>query len=150
MEDLVLWYIQNSVIFKTRGIFRTLVCPKRWHIQNQGNIQDPELFRTMGYSEPSHTHLRWSTITVFVTTIVVFSSYCPLVHQINLIFLRKHDSFNADLIFTSEFFIQCKKKIGGRGQRDGNCEFWYASRKFYSDIVNYFWLSIFSNLSATS
>ena len=29
------WYIQNSDIFKTRNIFRTMVYTKLWHIQNQ-------------------------------------------------------------------------------------------------------------------
>ena len=46
-----LWYIQNHGIFKTRGIFRTLVYPKLWHIQNQRHIHNPGLFRTLGYSE---------------------------------------------------------------------------------------------------
>ena len=35
-----LWYIQNSGIFKTRGIFGTLVYPKLWLIQNQRHIQN--------------------------------------------------------------------------------------------------------------
>ena len=47
-----LWYIQNPGIFKTRGIFRALVYPKPWHIQNQRHIQKPGLFRTLGCSEP--------------------------------------------------------------------------------------------------
>ena len=46
------WYIQNSGIFKTRGIFRTLVYPKFWHIQNQRYIKTPGLLKTLGYSEP--------------------------------------------------------------------------------------------------
>ena len=41
-----LWYIHNPDIFKTRSIFRTLVYPKVWHIQNKRHIQKPELFRT--------------------------------------------------------------------------------------------------------
>ena len=47
-----LWYIQNPGIFKTRGIFRALVYPKPWHIQNQRHIQKPGLFRILGCSEP--------------------------------------------------------------------------------------------------
>ena len=35
-----LCYIQNRDIFKTRGLFRTLVYPKFWHIQNQRHIQN--------------------------------------------------------------------------------------------------------------
>ena len=44
------WYIQNPGIFKTRGMFRTLVYPKLWHIQNYRHIQNTGLFRTHGYS----------------------------------------------------------------------------------------------------
>ena len=29
-----LWYIQNPDIFKIRNIFRTLLYPEPWHIQN--------------------------------------------------------------------------------------------------------------------
>ena len=33
-----LWYIQDLGIFKTRGIFRTLVYSQLWHIQSQRHI----------------------------------------------------------------------------------------------------------------
>ena len=60
-------------IFKTRGIFRTQVYPKLWHIQNQRHNQNLGPFRTLGYSEPwdiqnrRHTqnvdkNLRWSPL----------------------------------------------------------------------------------------
>ena len=43
-----------SGIFKTLcnpGIFRTVVYPEPWHIQNQKLIQNPGIFRTLEYSE---------------------------------------------------------------------------------------------------
>ena len=44
--------IQNPDIFKTRCIFRILIYPKLWHIQNQKYIQNPRLFRTLENSKP--------------------------------------------------------------------------------------------------
>ena len=56
----IFWTLCNPGIFRTllywaswhtskpeyvRGIFRTLVHPKLWHIQNQKNVENPELFR---------------------------------------------------------------------------------------------------------
>ena len=44
-----------SVIFKTLcnpGMFRTLVYPEPWHIQNQKHIQSLGIFRALVYSEP--------------------------------------------------------------------------------------------------
>ena len=90
-----LWYIQNSGIFKTRGIFRTLVYPKLCHIQIQRHIQNPGLFRTLGYSEPEAfpEPCETSTIERFEkepTGIIIFASYiyfcgisfsCPLVYE---------------------------------------------------------------------
>ena len=69
------WYIQNSGIFKTRGIFRTLVYPKLWHIQNQKRFQNPGLFRALGYSE---LEAYSSTIKRFekqLTNVIIFESY---------------------------------------------------------------------------
>ena len=46
-----------SVIFKTLcnpGIFRTLVYPKPWHIQNQKHIQSLGIFPTLVYLEPPY------------------------------------------------------------------------------------------------
>ena len=40
--------IQNTGMFKTRGIFRTLIYPKFWHIQNQRVIQNPGIFESRG------------------------------------------------------------------------------------------------------
>ena len=87
-----LWYIQNPGIFKTRGIFRTLVYPKLWHIQNPGIFR-----KTEAYSEPCQTSVKkcfWKQLTA----IIIFVSYnyfhnisllCPLVHEINMIFLMQ-------------------------------------------------------------
>ena len=121
----VLWYIQNLSIFKTRGIFRTLLYPKLWHIQNQRNIQNSGLFRTLGqpeleaYSEPCQTskmeHFEKQLTTSQLVSYNQFcniSFSCPLIHEINMIF------FNVGLIFTPEFFIQCKKewRLGSSSQ----------------------------------
>ena len=98
-----LWHIQNLCIFKTRGIFRTLLYSKLWHIQNQGHIQNPRLFRTLGYSEPKaySEPCQISTRERFgkqLTAIIIFASYnyfhnisfsCSLGHEINTIFLWK-------------------------------------------------------------
>ena len=46
-----------SGIFKNRcnpGIFRTVVYPEPWHIQNQKHIQNPGIFTTLVYSELPH------------------------------------------------------------------------------------------------
>ena len=45
-------YIQNSGIFRIRGILRTLAYSKTWHIQNRTHIQNPGIFRTLAYSKP--------------------------------------------------------------------------------------------------
>ena len=45
LSYLKLWYIQNSDIFRTRGIFRTLAYLEPWYIQN------PAIFRTLEYSK---------------------------------------------------------------------------------------------------
>ena len=46
-----------SGIFKTLcnpGIFRTVVYPEPWHIQNQKHMQNPGIFTTLVYSEPRY------------------------------------------------------------------------------------------------
>ena len=44
-----LWYIKNPGIFKTIGIFRTLVYSKFWHILNQkpGIFRIQDIIRTL-------------------------------------------------------------------------------------------------------
>ena len=95
-----LWYIQNPGIFKTRGIFRTLVYPKLWHIQNQRLLQNPGLFRTLGYSEPEaySESCQTSMMECFekqLTAIIILAGYnyfrnisfsSPPVHELNMIF----------------------------------------------------------------
>ena len=61
------WIIRAySDIFKTLGnisIFKTLVYSEPWHIQNQGHIQNPAIFRTLAYlksktyTEPWYIHI---------------------------------------------------------------------------------------------
>ena len=94
-----LWY-NNPGIFKTRGIFRALVYPKLWHIENQRHIQNPGLFRTLGYSEQEaySEPYQKSTMERFekqLTATIIFASYnyfrnisfsYPLVHEISMIF----------------------------------------------------------------
>ena len=44
-----------SSIFKTLynpGIFRTVIYPEPWHIQNQKHIQDPGIVTSLVYPEP--------------------------------------------------------------------------------------------------
>ena len=94
-------YIQNPGIFKTRHIFRTLVYPKPWHIQNQKHIQNLKLFRTLGYSKLKAYSETCQTSTMerfekqlMAIIILVYYNYfcnisfsCPLVHEMNMIFL---------------------------------------------------------------
>ena len=35
-------------------IFKTVVCPEPWHIQNQKHIQNPAIFTTVVHSEPRY------------------------------------------------------------------------------------------------
>ena len=46
-----------SGIFRTLcypNIFKIVVYPENWHIQNQKNIQKPGIFTTLVYSEPRY------------------------------------------------------------------------------------------------
>ena len=46
-----------SGIFRTLcypDIFKTVVCPEPWHIQNQKHIQNPGIFTTLVHSEPCY------------------------------------------------------------------------------------------------
>ena len=109
-------FYQNLNIFKIRGIFRSLVYQKLLHIQNQRHIENPGLFRTLGYSEPEAYSEACQTSLMerfekLLKAIIIFASYnffrsiscsCALVHEINYF-------FNVDLIFAPEVFIQCKK-----------------------------------------
>ena len=75
-----LWYIQNPGIFKTKGIFRTLVYLKLCHIQNQKHIENPGLFRTLGYLEPEAQSEPCQTSTTErfekeLTAMLIFASY---------------------------------------------------------------------------
>ena len=75
-----LWYIQNPGIFKTRGIFRTLVHPKLWHIQNLRHTQNPELLKTLEYSQPETYSKPRQTCTMEhlekqLTAVIFFASY---------------------------------------------------------------------------
>ena len=91
------WYNQNSEIFKIRYIFRTLVHPKLWYIQNQRHIQNPGLFRTRDIfrtrgilrtlSNIYHGML-WETANDYNHFCKLYNYFCntifsiPLVHQI--------------------------------------------------------------------
>ena len=104
-----LWYIQNPGIFKTRGIFRTLVHPKLWHIQNLRHTQNPELLKTLEYSQPETYSKPRQTCTMEhlekqLTAAIFFAT-----SALSSISPNKHDCFNAGLIFTPEVFIQYKK-----------------------------------------
>ena len=89
----------NHGIFKTRDIFRTMVYPKLWYIQNQRHIQNPGLFRTGAILRtlPNiYSGALWETVNGYKH----FASYnyfrnisfsCPLFHEIKMIF------FNASI-----------------------------------------------------
>ena len=73
--------IQNHDIFKTKGMFRTLVYSKLQHIQNQRHIQNPGLFRNPeifrtgeAYSEPCQTSMM-ECFEKQLTTMIIFTSY---------------------------------------------------------------------------
>ena len=82
-------------------MFRTLVYPKLWHIQNWKPVQNPELFRTLEYPEPEaySEPCQTSTMEGFekqLAAIIIFATYnyfryisfsSPLVLEINMIFL---------------------------------------------------------------
>ena len=46
-----------SGIFRTLyfpNMFKTVVCPEPWHIQNQKHIQNPDIFTKLVHSEPRY------------------------------------------------------------------------------------------------
>ena len=43
---------KSCVTWQNQRHIQNLVYPKLWHIQNQRQIQNPGLFRTLGHSEP--------------------------------------------------------------------------------------------------
>ena len=94
LECSELWYIQNHGIFKTRGIFRTLVYPKLWDIQNQRHIQNPGLFRPgETYSEPCQT----PTMEHFekqLTAINIFTSYTLFLQYQLFMFSRSWNKYD--------------------------------------------------------
>ena len=62
----IFWTLFNPGIgiFKTRGIFKTLVYPKLWHIQNPGLFRTGGILRT--FTMPHEKQL---------TAIIIFASY---------------------------------------------------------------------------
>ena len=113
------WYIQNPGMFKARGIFRTLLYPKLWHIPNQKHIQNSDISETLAHSEPEPYSESWAiqnpqifriegvlrTLSNMyderfekeLTAIIIFASYyfcyisfsCLLVYKTNMIFLMQ-------------------------------------------------------------
>ena len=66
--------------FKNGGIFRNLVYPNFWHIQNERHIHNPGLFKTLKYSEPkAYSELcQTSTMKHFakqLTAIIILANY---------------------------------------------------------------------------
>ena len=88
----VFWHIQNQ-----RHIFITLIYPKLWHIQEI--YSESWATRTLRYSHSESC--KASTMERFqkqLMAIIIFASYnyfhniaftCPLVHEINMIFLMQ-------------------------------------------------------------
>ena len=113
-------------------------------------MQNPGLFKTLRYSEQDSYSEPCQTSTMerlekHLTATIFFAS--------NHLFMssslwNRYNVFNVALNFTQEVFIQCNK-VWVPWSRDGDYEFWYTFSKVYSDMNYYFWLSTFSNSSAT-
>ena len=140
-----IFYIQNTDIFKTRGILRTLIYPKTWHIQNHIHTQNTGLFlfRTLGYSEPEaySEPCQTSRMGCFGkqrTAINYFS-------KLNLIL--QYQPFMQFWIQRSLFNVKAYK--AGVKEREA-VNFDKYIFKVLQWYYLFFWLSKFSNLSATS
>ena len=65
--------LKTQEMFRTRGIFRSLVYSKTCHIQNPG------IFRTLAYSEPeTYLETKWEFPNYFLFFLVPFLFLCPL------------------------------------------------------------------------
>ena len=82
-----------SGIFRTLcypDIFKTVVYPEPWHIQNQKHIQNPSIFTTLVHSEPPYIqnagifkiwgifrilwYIYYEALIIF-TTMIIFTNY---------------------------------------------------------------------------
>ena len=85
-------------------------------------ISNFTVFRILGYSEPWDIQNRRDTQNLFkriehfkeqLAAIIIFTCYNYFCNTYHLFIssgsLNKYHFFNADLIFTPEVFIQCKK-----------------------------------------
>ena len=100
--------VENQTRIQNLGIFRTLVCSKPWHIQNQRHVHD------LIYSEPRHIN----NPSIFRTP-EYFAETVNILYEINTI-----NVFNASVIFTPIAFILCRKSMGA--QWAGGHEFRYT------------------------
>ena len=94
-------------MFRTRGIFRTLVYIEPWHIQN------PSTFRTRSTSR--------TLLKIYDGVFCENSKRLYLFLQYQLFTFstlgnKYHGFFNTSLVFTLEVFILCKKYRGQKGR----------------------------------
>ena len=120
-------------------IFRTLVYPESWHIQNKKHIQNPGIFTILVYSEPRCTgilrtlayskpeaypeHCQTSAMKHFVKVVNGYNYFLKLFSQYN--FAAFFTSWNKyQKVFTPDVVMLCKKVWHARGWR--NVSFWYT------------------------
>ena len=119
-----------SGIFRTLcypDIFKTVVYPGPWHIQDQKHIQNPDIFTTLVYSEPrcirnAGIFKIWGICWIHIydkaliinTAIIIFT---------NQLFLQSLPRWNKYLgVVSPEVVILCKKLW--RARRPGTVNFW--------------------------
>ena len=106
---VTLAYLQNSGRFRILAYSKPETYSEPWYIQNSGTFRTRDILKILDYSEPlgyseSEAYsqpYQASTIERLkkqLTAIIVFASYnhfrsisfsCPLVHEINIIFLMQ-------------------------------------------------------------
>ena len=112
-----------------------MVFPEPWHIQNHNQIQNPSIFTTLVYSEPSHIqnagvfeayprhiqnpvkHQWWSVLRKQLTAIIIFANYNYFC-SVSLITAFSISWNKYDEVVTLKVAILCKKTIVREGTRD--------------------------------
>ena len=114
--------------------------PQPWYIQNQKDIQNPDIFATLVYSEPCYIQQAgifkirgiFRTLSNIYNEALIINGwmvngciyFCSislsrsLPHEINIM-----NFFNTGLIFTLEVVILCRKLRRARGSRTVNFRF---------------------------
>ena len=131
-------HIQSSSILIILAYSESETYSEPWYIQTFGTLRTRDIFRNLGYSEPG----------IFRTGGIrrTLSNICRGAQFLQYQLSMSSSTWNK-YVQKPFFFV---KTYGSWGQETGDREFWYNSSKFYCDITSYFWLSTFSDLSATS